>query len=62
MQKKEGAKEAKRKWKKKKKIKKKKKKIKANLNFSRSKYEKDHITFVQLAIDVFIQGLCGFFL
>ena len=39
-----------------------KKKMKTGLNFSRSKYGRDHISFVQLVTDVFIQGLCSFFL
>ena len=38
------------------------KKIKAQSNFSRSKYGNDHILFVQFVINVFIHGLCGFFL
>ena len=38
------------------------KKIKAESNFSRSKYGNDHILFVQFVINVFIHGLCGFFL
>ena len=37
-------------------------KMKTELNFSRRKCGKDHISFVQFVIDVFIQGLCGFFL
>ena len=37
-------------------------KMRTKLNFSRSKYGKDHILFVQFVIDVFIQRLRGFFL
>ena len=34
--------------------------MKTKLNFSRRKYGRDHISFVQFVINVFIQGLCGF--
>ena len=37
-------------------------KMKTELNFSRRKCGKDHISFVQFVTDVFIQGLSGFFL
>ena len=38
------------------------KKMRTELNFSRSKYRKDHISFVQCVIDIFIQDLCTIFL
>ena len=39
-----------------------KKKMKTEVNFERNKYGKDDISFVQFVINVFIQGLCSFFL
>ena len=37
-------------------------KMKTELKFSKRKCGKDHISFAQFVIDVFIQGLCSFFL